>query len=107
VRAVAAIALGLIAIAFAWTWAYGNPYSDDACLDARVPEGSGYQTEATIWPPGGECVWEARAGREHTHQGPVPWFEWTFLALCAAAVLLFTRLWRRLMLRVHSRRTPE
>jgi hypothetical protein len=98
VRVLAALALGLIALAFVWTWAYGNPYSDDACLDARVPEeSSGYSTEAAIWPPGGECVYETPDGNEHVHQGPVPWFEFTFLALCAAAVLLVAWLWRRLV----------
>jgi hypothetical protein len=40
-------------------------------------------------------------------QGPVPWFEWIFLALCAAAVVLATWVWERLRRRVHSLRVPE
>jgi hypothetical protein len=95
VRVLAALALALIALAFVVTWAYGNPYSDDACLDALAPEGSAYHTEAALWPPGGECVTELPGGGERVESGPVPWFEWIFLALCTGAVLTVTWAWGR------------
>jgi hypothetical protein len=72
-----------------------------------VPEGSGYHTEATLWPPGGECVIELPNGGERIEAGPVPWFEWTFIALCAGAVITLAHLWQRVARRVHSRARPE
>jgi hypothetical protein len=107
VRVLTALVLGLIALAFVWTWAYGNTYSDDACLNARAPEMSSYHAEASLWPPGGRCVIELASGDERVVDGPVPWFEWTFLALCAAGVLAAASLWRRLGRAVHSRARPE
>jgi hypothetical protein len=75
VLVLAAVALGLIALAFARTWAYGSH--------------------------------RAAEGGERVEPGPVPWFEWAFLAVCAGAVIAVARLWRRAGRGVHSAARPE
>jgi hypothetical protein len=95
VRVLATIALGLIALVFVGTWLYGDPYSDDACLNARPPERSTFHAEAALWPPGGRCVIELPNEGERVEAGPVPWTEWTVLALGAAAALLASGAWHR------------
>ena len=106
-RVLAELALGLIGLAFIGTWADGSPYSDDACLKARPTERSTFHAEASLWPPGGQCVIELPNRGERGEAGPVPLFEWSLLAVCMAAVLTVAQLWQRLRTRVDSRAMPE
>jgi hypothetical protein len=87
VSSVIGIALSVLLLAFGWTWLWGG-YSDTTCIHAypNLPEGSAYHTEAALWPPGGRCVYELPSGEVITRGGPVPWFEWSFLAVLGAIV---------------------
>ena len=52
----------------------------------NLPEGSSYHSEVGLWPPGGKCVYELPSGDVTTRAGPVPWFEWFFLAVLGLVV---------------------
>ena len=96
-RVLRALALGFLALAFLGTWAYGG-YSDTECtleIPRGIPESAAVHEEAGLWPPGARCVFELPSGNERVEPGPVPWAEWTLLAVCAGAVLLVARLWAR------------
>jgi hypothetical protein len=107
-RPLLTVALGVILLAFAGTWVYGE-VSDTQCYGSlrAVPEGTAFHEEAGLWPPGGKCVFELPNGRERVEAGPVPWFEWILLALCAGAVMAVAQLWQGVTRRVHSRARPE
>ena len=95
-------------MAFAWAWLYGE-YSDTQCLNFLdgLPEPTAWHEEASLWPPGGACVMELPDGTVQTRDGPIPWYEWAFLALCALFAWLSSAAWHRLVRRVHSRPRPE
>jgi hypothetical protein len=86
-RMLIGIAVSILLLAFGWTWVLGA-YSDTTCILAypNLPEGSAERREAALWPPGGRCVYELPSGEVTTRSGPVPWFEWSFLAVLGAIV---------------------
>jgi hypothetical protein len=87
VRAGIGIAASVLLLGFAWTWLWGG-YSDTWCIEKyeNLPEGSAFHSEVGLWPPGGKCVYELPSGDVTRRAGPVPWFEWFFLAVFGLVV---------------------
>jgi hypothetical protein len=61
-----------------------------------MPELTNYDYQVSLWPPGGDCVYELPDGTEVTRDKEVPWFTWGFLGVCAGVAWLLSALWHRI-----------
>ena len=84
----AVLALCVFFLGFALIWAGFSPLSEDPflfCPGAPPVEGTGFDAEPALWPPGTtRCEYTTASGRSTRIYAP--WRDWVVLALFSGAV---------------------